>query len=287
MEKLQYYQFKAVGYQNEIGFELLEMEDIFSLHPSEKKDPFKPHRINFFAVLLLAEGEMTHQVDFVDYRMMSGDCLFISKGQIHKFDPSGTYKGYGLIFTEKFMLHHISPSAYSKISFLYNHYSNPSPFKDAGDRDLIVGSLKKELSSDLGKIKADVVAALLTVLLLKAQLNPSNSLAYNEKSYPQFIKFQNLVALKFMHTRTVGHYAALLDMTHKQLNKLCTCFTGKTAKDYISNYIALEAKRQLATTNVQVKQIAFACGYKEVTNFLKFFKKMTGSTPMEFRQKVN
>ena len=117
--------FESVGYKKEFGFQLLKMEDVFSFKPSTKKNPFKPHRINFFALLLLTEGEMTHEVDFVEYKMTKGDCLFISKGQIHKFDKSPTYKGHGIIFTEEFMLHHFSLSAFSKISFLFNYHLNP------------------------------------------------------------------------------------------------------------------------------------------------------------------
>jgi len=227
---------------------------------------------------------MTHEVDFVKYNMMEGDSLFISKGQIHKFDRSRTYKGYGIIFTEEFIIHHMSPSAYSKINFLYNHHLNPSRFKDVGDRDIIINSLKREFSLKQGKIKADVTASLLTVLLLKAQLNITNKLKSSDEYYSQFMQFQKLVAAKYMDTRAAKDYAIFLNVTYKQLNKLCTTFTEKTAKEYISSYILLEAKRQLATTNLQVTQIAFACGFREVTNFLKFFKKNTGTTPIQFRK---
>ncbi|MEM1121561.1 MAG: AraC family ligand binding domain-containing protein, partial [Bacteroidota bacterium] len=174
MNELPHTQFESMGFKQEFGFQLLNLEDAFSLTPSTKKSLFEPHSTNFFTVLLLVEGEMTHEVDFIKYKMMEGDCLFISKGQIHKFDKSPTYKGYGFIFTEEFVLHHMSSSAYSKINFLYNHHLNPSRFRDFGDRDIIVHSLKRELSLEQGKIKADVIAALLTVLLLKAQLNITN-----------------------------------------------------------------------------------------------------------------
>ncbi|MEM6318510.1 MAG: helix-turn-helix transcriptional regulator [Bacteroidota bacterium] len=284
MNELLHTQFESVGFEKEFGFQLLKMEDVFSFTPSTKKNPFKPHRINFFTVLLLVEGEMTHEVDFIKYKMTGGDCLFISKGQIHKFDKSPTYKGYGLIFTEEFIIHHVSPSAYSKINLLYNHHLNPSRFKDFGDRDIIVHSLKRELSLEQGKIKADVIAALLTVLLLKAQLNITNKLKSDNEQYDQFRQFQKFVAAKYMDTRAAKDYAIFLNITYKQLNKLCTAFTEKTAKEYISDYMMLEAKRQLATTNLPVKQIAFACGFKEVTNFLKFFKKNTDTTPMQFRK---
>ncbi|MEM8908060.1 MAG: helix-turn-helix domain-containing protein, partial [Bacteroidota bacterium] len=260
MDEILELKFESVGFKKEFGFQLLEMKDVFSFKPA-KKNPFVPHRIDFFAILLLAEGEMTHEVDFVKYKMNEGDCLFIAKGQIHKFDKSPTYKGYGLIFTEEFLLHHVSPSAFSKISFLYNYHLNPLLFKDFGDRDIFVRALKRELSLNLGRIKADVAASMLTVFLLKAQLHTSHPLKSYDGDYQQFMQFQRLVTSKYMHTRTARHYAIFLNMNYKQLNKLCVAFTKKTAKEYLNNYIVLEAKRRLATTNRPVKQIAFECGF--------------------------
>ncbi|MEM7549823.1 MAG: helix-turn-helix transcriptional regulator [Bacteroidota bacterium] len=284
MEKFPDTKFESVGYKKEFGFQLVEMKDLFSFKPDTKKNPFQPHRINFFAILLLTEGEMTHEVDFVEYKMTEGDCLFISKDQIHKFDKSGNYNGYGVIFTEEFMLHHLSLSAFSKISFFHNNHLNPSLFKDPGNRDLFLVALKRELSLDLGKAKADVVASMLTVFLLKTQLNTNRALQFYPNDYLQFMEFRKLVSSKYTETRTAKDYTSFLNITHKQLNKLCKEFTKKTTKEYINNYIVLEAKRKLAATNLPIKHIAYECGFSEMTNFLKFFKQITGITPKQFRE---
>ncbi|WP_299218648.1 helix-turn-helix transcriptional regulator [uncultured Aquimarina sp.] len=266
------------------GFQLFKMEDVFTLKSSSNKNPFASHRINFFTLLLMTQGEMTHQVDFIKYDMVEGDCLFISKEQIHKFDKSPTYKGYVLIFSEDFLLRHVSLSAFAKISFLSNYHLNPSFFKDFGDINLFISLLKRELSLELGAMKEDIVASILTVFLLKAQLHTSHALKSYFGNYGQFAKFQTLVASKYKDTRLVKNYAAFLNIPLKQLNNLCRTFTEKTAKEYISNYIILEAKRCLVATNIPIKQIAYDCGFNEATNFLKFFKKITGATPSEFRE---
>lgn len=230
---------------------------------------------------------MSHEVDFKVYKMVEGDCLFISKEQIHKFDASPTYEGYGFIFTEEFMLQHFSLSAFSKISFLYNYHLIPPLFKDFGDQKIFLGALKREFSLELGEVEVDVVASILSVFLLKAQFHLGGDLQSNNGDYAQFIKFQKLVATKYMETRITKQYALLLNTTHKQLNRLCKTFTKMTAKEYIINYLVMEAKRRLATTNLPIKQIAFECGFDEATNFLKFFKKNTGTTPTIFREITN
>nr|WP_297916350.1 helix-turn-helix domain-containing protein [uncultured Allomuricauda sp.] len=278
-------QFECDKHGRDFGYRLLKMEDVFSFETSStSKDPFKSHRIDFFTLLLLMEGEMTHEVDFIAYKMMAGDCLFISKEQIHKFDKTSSYKGYILIFTEEFLLKHLSLSAFSKISFLSNYHLNPSLFKTFGDMEIFVNALQRELSFNLGVIREDIVASMLTVFLLKAQLRTSHALKSYYGDYGQFVKFQNLVSTKYKYTRSAKYYANLLNIPYKQLNKLSRAFSKKTAKEYINNYIILEAKRNLVATNAPVKEIAYKCGFKEATNFIKFFKRITGDTPVRFRE---
>ncbi|MEM1259216.1 MAG: helix-turn-helix domain-containing protein, partial [Bacteroidota bacterium] len=264
-------------------FRLLKLQDVFSFKSVSGKSPFESHRISFFTILMLIEGEMTHEVDFVSYDMVAGDCLFISKEQVHKFDKRPSYKGYVFNFTEKFMLQHFSLSAYSKISVLSNRLLNPSLFRDFGDLKFFIGALENELSQDLGLVKDDVVASMLTVFLLKAQLHTSYDLKSYHGDFAQFYEFQDLVASKFRDSRSAIFYASLLNMPYKQLNKLCRIFTNSTAKEYINSFIILEAKRILAATEIPVKEIAYECGFKESTNFIKFFKKLTGTSPGDFR----
>ncbi|MEM8565410.1 MAG: helix-turn-helix transcriptional regulator [Bacteroidota bacterium] len=283
MNELQNVAFEYVGHEKEFGFQLVEMKDMFHKSSWKSGNPFTPHRIDFYTLLILTEDKMTHEVDFVEYEMNEGDCLFISKGQIHKFDDSKTYNGYGLVFTEDYMLRHISLSAFTKISFLYNYHLNPSKFRDFGDREILIKAITRELSLDLGEVKADVVASILTVFLLKAQAHTVNHLNSVREEYEQFLQFQQLVVEKYRDTRMAKQYAFFLNITLRQLNKLCDLFTGKSAKEYINSYIVLEIKRQLATTSLPIKQIAYECGFSEVTNFLKYFKKYTQTTPSKFR----
>jgi AraC-like DNA-binding protein len=45
----------------------------------------------------------------------------------------------------------------------------------------------------------------------------------------------------------------------------------------------LEAKRQLAVTSDSVESIGLSLGFSEATNFVKFFRRVSGDTPAAFR----
>jgi AraC-like DNA-binding protein len=52
----------------------------------------------------------------------------------------------------------------------------------------------------------------------------------------------------------------------------------------VNERVILEAKRLLAHTDLNIKEIGFYLGFDEATNFVKFFKKITHTTPMLFRK---
>ncbi|MEM6515508.1 MAG: helix-turn-helix transcriptional regulator [Bacteroidota bacterium] len=268
----------------EIGFQWFKLEDIYSLKNLPCENPFVSHRIQFFTLLLLTEGKIRHDVDFIPYTLDRGYCLFISPEQIHKFYKSTKGGGYVLSFTEDFIHRNFSRSSFSKINFLSNHFLNPSIFKDFGDIEIFMSALERELSLDLGIIKENLIASMLTVFLLKAQLYAEGSMKSYQGDFETFSKFQKLVSNYHKESRSVKHYANLLNISYKQLNNLSKGFTQRTAKEYINDYIILEIKRNLATTDFSIKEMAYEYGFKEGTNLTKFFKRATGDTPMKFKE---
>lgn len=59
--------------------------------------------------------------------------------------------------------------------------------------------------------------------------------------------------------------------------------TGQTPLAYLQRVRLAEAKRQLLTTTVPVKQVALACGFSSAGYFSTVFKREIGQTPRQFR----
>ena len=75
----------------------------------------------------------------------------------------------------------------------------------------------------------------------------------------------------------------MLSVSTKHLNGIVKEFTLNTAKHFIDNFVILEAKRAIVSSNYSLKEIGYIVGFDEVTNFTKFFKKHTGITPKQFK----
>lgn len=84
--------------------------------------------------------------------------------------------------------------------------------------------------------------------------------------------------------RSVSELAHRLGYSESTLNRACLAATGKTAKRLVDQRVALEGARLLAHANISVNEISHRLGFSEATNFVRFFVRMVGSTPTEFRE---
>ena len=281
--------FNVTSVLTDLGFELVHLPNL--LNPKQfPKDhsPYKPHRIRFFAILMITEGKVTHQLDFKEYTLEKGDCLIISKDQVHAFNPNCNYNGSIVIFTETFLLNHFSKSSIPKISRLYNYHLNSPKYSHVKANEKFLQVIKTELESDIDFVKASILGAYLTTYLLKLErFNQQKTINYSfDREYDIFTKFKHEVEKQYSKHRNAKKYAEFLAISYKLLNKVSKRFTGKTAKAYIDDYIVLEAKRFLTYTNMSVKEVSYLCGFDEPTNFSKYFKNIVGITPKKFMQKI-
>ena len=267
------------------GFELVILEELMSdISKPKDHNPFQPHRLGFFAILIITDGEVNHVVDFEIHNLRKGDAMVISKGQIHAFDEFSEYKGYLVLFTEAFMQKYMALSTIARINHLYNYFLRQEKINNTDDNFKLLDVLNKELIGNSSSLP-NIIGALLGIYLLK--LNDENSrstaISIDNKNLDYFNHFKVLVEKNFSKTRDAKVYASYLSISYKHLNEVSKEIVKATAKSFIDSYVILEAKRMLVSTSRSVKEIAFALGFDEPTNFLKYFRKHTNLTPGEFR----
>lgn len=96
--------------------------------------------------------------------------------------------------------------------------------------------------------------------------------------------FIKLVHKYHRKERNVVFYANILCLTPKYLSQLISKITGKSAPDWISSFVILEAKNLLKYTDKDIKEIAYELNFRSVPVFYRFFKRNAGMTPAEYRK---
>lgn len=83
---------------------------------------------------------------------------------------------------------------------------------------------------------------------------------------------------------TLSDISSNAGMNHTTLTSLMKNELGCTAIEYLMRYRVTVSKKQLAFTDVPIKDIAAMVGFKTVQHFTRVFKEHTGSTPADFRK---
>ena len=73
-------------------------------------------------------------------------------------------------------------------------------------------------------------------------------------------------------------------MTPVSFSRFFKLRTGKSLSDYIIDIRLGHATRQLVDSMKTVAEICYECGFNNLSNFNRIFKKKKGCSPKEFRE---
>lgn len=116
-----------------------------------------------------------------------------------------------------------------------------------------------------------------------AKRGEPSELVQSSRSKLIFDQFIKLVTEYHTQYRNVGFYADKLCLTPKYLSKLIKNATGRSAPEWIDQYVILEAKNLLKYSGETIKEIVYRLNFPNQSVFYKFFKARTGMTPSQYR----
>jgi AraC-like DNA-binding protein len=100
-----------------------------------------------------------------------------------------------------------------------------------------------------------------------------------------FLGFLGLLPQHFVEHHDIGFYASKLCITTTYLSRVVRQVSGgRTVIDYINQLLFMEATFLLRQTSLSIAQIADRLHFAETTTFARFFTRMKGKTPREFRK---
>lgn len=97
-------------------------------------------------------------------------------------------------------------------------------------------------------------------------------------------EFMHLVTLHHRRERGVAFYASKLFISPKYLSLIIKESTGRSAAEWIDDYVILEAKNLLRFSGKNVQQVAYELNFSNQSSFGKYFKHLTGMSPTKFQR---
>ena len=93
----------------------------------------------------------------------------------------------------------------------------------------------------------------------------------------------NYIKENYAQKLQVGDAAQLVNMSVVTFSRLIKQRTGKSFVDFVNSYRLGIAMQTMMETNESISEICFECGFNNISNFNRIFKKIQGCTPSEYR----
>ncbi len=243
------------------------------------------HRHDFFFLLVVQNGNGSHEIDFTNYKVADNSVFFLRPGQVHQLELKKGSTGYLVEFNNGFYhpKEKLSGQRLRKASSR-NYYE--FEVTRLNQINTTLGLMFQEFT-DREEGYQDAIKAYLDILFIGFMRQSTNlkaeTITTNSYTQERFEEFLELLDKHIFTHKQVSHYAGLMNLSPYQLNDITKSIVGKTASALINEHIILEVKRYLLATPNQIKDIADLLGYEDVSYFVRFFKKHTGYSPEVFR----
>ncbi len=242
----------------------------------------QPHKHDeYHEMIFLSDGDGFHTIEDQNFIVTAPDFYFLKPGQLHYWQFTSIPRGFVVLFSiEEFdnvKEHHL-------IEMLRKLSEN--------QRIMLIGEnayfiLLNEMLDEYRKntiYSKEIIHSFLAAIAGKLLQHVSANLSEQQPVPSVLDRFQTLLLKECPGLRKVNQYADLLNMTPQNLNTLCRRHNGKNASELIVSRIMLEAKRYILHTDFTIKEIADMLKFSDTSNFVKFFRKNEGITPLQFRE---
>lgn len=244
------------------------------------------------ALCLIEKGHSTIEVNTTTYELEKGCIFVVFPGQIiHVISISNDIKPL-CIACSMDMMNDLMSQVKDSLQLFQHAKQSPFQKRDGEDFEQIKKSFRhiqekikvtKDNRYHYQIIKNLVISTAFECIdfLTEKSIEPQGS----NRKRALFHAFLQKVEDHHRREHSVKYYADELFVTSKYLSTVINEMSGKNPKQWIDEYIALDAKVLLQSTEKDIQEICEELNFPDVSFFGKFFKRMTGMSPKAFREK--
>lgn len=114
-------------------------------------------------------------------------------------------------------------------------------------------------------------------------LNIGNNSLTNDRNTVKLKAVLSFIRENYDKPITLEMLSETIQKSPKYLGYFFKTMTGKTPIEYLNEYRIQKAVRKLRITDMSVTEVAFSCGFSDLSYFIKTFKKLKGVSPGKYR----
>ncbi|MDB5159034.1 MAG: transcriptional regulator, AraC family [Mucilaginibacter sp.] len=271
-------------YVTSVGYSKIEPNDHYpnQVHPQSHHLTWNRGRIlNDYYVVFISKGKGLYASTLTQpFELNAGTCFFLYPGVLHRYkpDPKIGWEEYWVGFN----------GYYAEQLMNSGFFDRQNPFVYLGlNKDILI--LFRDL---INAVQASLTGypqqiAGITLQILGLINNIAEHHEYNDDPVGKLIsKAKFIIQESFEDNLDMEKLARELPMGYSAFRKAFKRITGESPNQYHLNLRLERAKNLLATTVLNISEIADQTGFESVFYFSKLFKKKNGISPNAFRKAI-
>ena len=252
--------------------------------------PSDPRKMNFILIGLCTKGHISYRMDTEELVVHAGEMLVVSERHvIDGYKCSNDMEGLCIMMSVDFF-HEIIKSVHDVSSLFVFARMQPVMKLEADEIATFTEYfqfIKQKISDNHNHFRKDLIRTLMLAMfydvgnIIYRVKNFDESLLRSEKVFTTFLK---MVEENCKRERRVSWYAQQLNITPKYLSTAVKRISGRTAVEWIENYVTMELRVLLKNSTKSIKEITEELNFPNQSFLGKYFKEHVGMTPSAYRK---
>ena len=237
-------------------------------------------------ILLIKHGWAKMSLNMIEHYFSAGDLIYLAPNGIIQYqDASADVQAIGISMTDELLQlaigNRIPRALDGHLRDFQLHLQNDEiKFYDTMHEMLTHYSIEQASS---GQVTLHLVSALLWYVNHLWSQHEQSGREGQSREQQLFTDFVQLVSQYAPAHHTIDFYASRLCLTPRYLSTIISRVSGKSAKQWIDDALVTRIKIDLKHSDKSVASIADDLNFPNPAFMTKFFKRMTGINPTQFR----
>lgn len=283
-----------------IGFENLKNVDYIDDDTAFIKDiralPFTdgPLKVDMFAIVTCVDGIMKVELNHAECTLHPNEVMIIQPYTLMgDYNISLDFSGYALCLSRNRLLKHISENELWEKALCIAE----NPIIQVNEESLqqiisYVNTVILRITKKDHPYNKEIVASIVKVILyeilsniscISEEIHGSNLIKQRDVLFRRFLEL--LIGSK-VKPRYVSWYADRLCVVPKHLSSVCKDVSGKTAFEWITQYVLADIQNLLKYSNKSIKEISDAMNFPNISFFGKYCRRHFGVSPTIYREQL-
>ncbi|MBI3258818.1 MAG: helix-turn-helix domain-containing protein [Ignavibacteriae bacterium] len=251
-----------------------------------------PIKTEYYRIAFIRSGTADFSIGLETFQPTPNNVLFGFPGQLFSLqNPTDDFFALYILFSENFIAETLLLKN-NRNQYPFLTYSGvqclPLNEEETKEIETLIYKINDEVKSRKANANHAIQLYIQLIFIISGR-NYARTVLSNQTPMDSgdqlFRRFLRMVSEHYLSVQKVGAYAEMLHVSADHLNRTIKAYSDKTAHELIDEMIGIEAKAYLLHSKLSISEIAYRLNFSDPSHFNKFFKKLSGCTPLQYRNK--